>query len=323
MRHIFERAAEVFARDRAAETAHRFRRPVEGGLAALVAARIADYVAHFTTQRAYDIYHAGDGLSGAALAHLKAAGRIPGFVRTVHHIDEFSHPRLAAWQEKSIVEADAVLTVSDLWHSPKPDGREPQLRQRFGLGNGPIFLSVGGVEARKNSLALLGAFIETRRVRPEAQLIIAGGASLLDHQPYRRLFFENLRLSGLPDNAVIVAGPLPEADMPALYRLADALVFPSLNEGFGLVVLEAMASGVPAVVSWRRPFTDYLSEAEAVWCDPDSSLSIAGAMLTALAPPVRRHLAATGRKVAARHDWRQTAKAHLPVYLRLLEIAHA
>ncbi len=56
--------------------------------------------------------------------------------------------------------------------------------------------------------------------------------------------------------------------MPGLYRLAHALVFASVKEGFGLCVLEAMASGTPVVVSRIAPFVDYLDPSDALWCDP-------------------------------------------------------
>ena len=67
---------------------------------------------------------------------------------------------------------------------------------------------------------------------------------------------------------MIRTGPLPQALMPALYRAAHALVFPSIKEGFGLVVLEAMASGVPVVTSRIAPFTEYLGDGDVLWCDP-------------------------------------------------------
>ena len=80
--------------------------------------------------------------------------------------------------------------------------------------------------------------------------------------PIRREFAAALAASGLPERAVIRTGPLPQALMPALYRAADALVFPSVKEGFGLVVLEAMASGVPVVTSRIAPFTEYLGDGD-------------------------------------------------------------
>jgi glycosyltransferase involved in cell wall biosynthesis len=127
----------------------------------------------------------------------------------------------------------------------------------------------------------------------------------------------------LPAGAVIETGPLAQADMPALYRIADALVFPSVTEGFGLVVLEAMASGIPTIVSRIAPFTGYLDEEDAAWCDPLDASSIAAAMSAALEPVRRRCLIERGTAVVARHDWRHTADAHLRAYATLREPQHA
>jgi glycosyltransferase involved in cell wall biosynthesis len=111
--------------------------------------------------------------------------------------------------------------------------------------------------------------------------------------------------------------------MPALYGMADTLVFASTREGFGLVVLEAMASGVPVVVSSMAPFTEFLGSGDAAWCDPFNPASIAEAMLMSLATPLRAKLVLAGRQVAARHSWQRTARAHLDAYAKLKEPAHA
>ena len=153
--------------------------------------------------------------------------------------------------------------------------------------------------------------------------MIAGGASLLDHDAYQAEFAVALAASGLPDDAVIRTGPLPQALMPALYRAADALVFPSIKEGFGLVVLEAMASGVPVVTSRIAPFTEYLGDGDVLWCAPHDAGSIASAMAAALQPPARAAVVARGFAVAARHDWAKAAHAHLPAYEALSEAAYA
>jgi glycosyltransferase-like protein len=318
--------------------------PAQGGFAERVAARIADYVGWFSRaeRRGFDVYHAHDGLSGAALAALKREGLIPGFVRTVHHIDAFADPRLAAWQDASIREADALLTVSDVWRarlardygrearvcgngvdaarfSASFDGREAALRKRFKLDAGPVFLSVGGVEARKNTRALLAAFNHVLKTQPEARFVIAGGASLLDHAPYQAAFREDLAALGAAAGQVIVTGPLPDEDMPALYRIADALVFASLEEGFGLVVLEALASSTPVVVSDIAPFTEYLGPDDAFFCDPHSPASIAAAMRAALGDKTAAH----GPALARRYGWETVARRCLDVYEGVRSLAHA
>ncbi|HSI39893.1 MAG TPA: MSMEG_0565 family glycosyltransferase [Xanthobacteraceae bacterium] len=322
--------------------------PAGTDVAEMVETRIADYVAHFAVpaNRRFDVFHAQDGISGNALASLKARGLIHGFARTVHHVDDFADPRLAALQQRAIVSADRHFVVSRLWQdvlaqrfgiaativgngvdaarfTPQPDGREAGLRRHFGLGDGPVVLAVGGVEARKNTVRLVEAFAQLHAVHPRVQLVIAGGASLLDHHAYQQRFAAVLAATGLPPHAVVQTGPVPQDDMPALYRLADILAFPSVKEGFGLVVLEAMASGVPCVVSRIAPFTEHLGDDDVVWCDPARPGAIADALAMALAPELRRRLVRAGRAVAARHDWSATARAHLDIYSRLQEPLHA
>jgi len=113
---------------------------------------------------------------------------------------------------------------------------------------------------------------------------------------------------------------MPQAEMPALYRAADVLVFPSIKEGFGLVVLEAMASGLAVVTSRIAPFTEYLGERDVAWCDPYDVESISQAVLRALDPLARDELIARGDAVSAQHDWGRTAAAHLNIYEKMREM---
>jgi glycosyltransferase-like protein len=315
---------------------------------AMVETRVGDYVRHFENpaHRQFDAFHAQDGISGNALATLKQRGLIPGFVRTVHHMDSFDDPRLQALQHRSIAEADQLFVVSQMWadrlsvelsrfttivgngvdtrrFSSKSSPRDAALRDRLGLRGGPVLLCIGGVEERKNSVRILDAFRQLRAIHPSAQLVIAGGASVLDHRAYHRQFQAAFDGSGLPAAAVVHTGVMSDAEMPSLYRLADALVFASIREGFGLVVLEAMASGLPVITSHIPPFTEYLADSDVVWCDPLNVGSIANAMATVLSDPLRSQLSATGYAVAQRHDWLRTARAHLPVYENMQEAAHA
>ena len=259
-------------------------------------------------------------------------------MRTVHHLDAFADPRLDALQARSIREADALLTVSDLWRRRLVEdfGRQAAicgngvdlarfspgdgsaLRARWRLGAGPVFVAVGGVEARKNTLRMIEAFATLARDWPDARLVIAGGASLLDHGEYQSAFRAAMAAHGA---GVVVTGPLADADMAPLYRLAAALVFASVKEGFGLCVLEAMACGAPVVVSRLPPFTEYLSEGEALFCDPFDPASIAAAMRAALRPDAaaRRR----GQAVAAAHCWRAVAERTLAFYQSQQEPADA
>ncbi|MBR1088403.1 MSMEG_0565 family glycosyltransferase [Bradyrhizobium manausense] len=322
--------------------------PASGDVTAMVEARIADYIRHFedAANRQYDVFHAQDGISGNALATLKQRGLIQRYVRTVHHVDAFRDERLCELDRRSIVHADGLFVVSRFWqaqlqaemsrsatlvgngvdtarYSPVATPGDQALRSRLGLRAGPILLSVGGVEHRKNTLGILEAFRQVHAVHRTAQLVIAGGASLLDHGLYRQQFASRMREAGLPADAVIETGPLGDAEMPSLFRLADVLLFPSLREGFGLAVLEAMASGVPAVVSHIAPFTEYLGLDDVAWCDPYHPGSIGDAALCALTEPLRSRLIANGARVAQRHDWSRTAAAHMATYQQMREVHYA
>ncbi|SIO35732.1 glycosyltransferase, MSMEG_0565 family [Burkholderia sp. GAS332] len=295
--------------------------------------------------RSFDVLHAQDSISGNALAELRAQGLIRGFMRTVHHLDHFNDPRLAAWQRRAYEDAEQVLCVSDTWtremrsaygiaaltvpngvdvarFTPDEDVRDSQLRQRMGIDCGPIVLSVGGIEARKNTLALLEAFASVRRALPGAQLVIAGGASLLDHDTYARGLLERAAELGLsigPHESVVVTGPLEDAAMPGLFRSADVLSMVSLREGFGLVVLEALASGTPVVASAIAPFTEYLDDTTCCWANPADVESIAAALLLVLTGSgcgidFDRAVPA----LLARFSWAASARRHVDAYRQLL-----
>jgi glycosyltransferase-like protein len=321
---------------------------VGSDVAAMVETRIADYVRHFEqpANRSFDIFHAQDAISGNALATLKQRGLIRHFARTVHHIDSFADPRLTDWQTRSIVAADELLVVSELWRDRiKFDfGRgstrvgnavdaarfthtgsalDAELRTKYRLNGKPVLLSVGGIEERKNSVRILEAFQQLLTIHPDAQLLIVGGASLLDHAHYRRQFEALVAADPALERSVVRLGAVADREMPSLYRLADALIFPSVKEGFGLVVLEAMATGVPVVTSRIAPFTEYLHDDDVVWCNPLSVASIANAMATVLTEPLRSRLSQRGVALARHYDWANTAQAHLPAYRNLMELQHA
>ena len=323
--------------------------PVGRGVRSMVETRVADYVRYFecAEHRRFDVWHAQDGISGNALATLKERGLISGFARTVHHVDTFADERVRALQLRAIKAADHLFVVGRLWRdwlireldrdacyvgngvdrnrfSTTPDASDNELRARLNLPSGArVFLALGGVEERKNTIRLLQAFQALRLQHPSARLVIAGGASLLDHDAYQARFAGALAHCGATADAVIRTGPLRQKLMPALYRAATCFVSPSVKEGFGLGILEAMASGVPVVASRIAPFTEYLNEDDVAWCDPFDTASIAAAMARSLEPALRARLVARGDEVAARHDWLSTARAHVATYEKMLEPVHA
>ncbi|MFA6262561.1 MAG: MSMEG_0565 family glycosyltransferase [Bacteroidia bacterium] len=308
----------------------------------MVAGRIDATVRHIAAlpgRGAFDIWHAQDSISGNALADLADAGLIDGFIRTVHHLDHFDEPPLMHWQRRAYERARQVFCVSPLWcrtllaehgidamlvhngvdlqrYRPEAQALDAEVAAKHGLRPGaPLWLAVGGVEERKNTLRLFEAFVQHRQQRPDTQLAIVGGASLLDHDAYQAAFREAVAAAGIGD-ALRLTGPVADAEMPSLFRLADGLLMPSLREGFGLVVLEALASGTPVVVSRQAPFTEYLAETDVHWADPCSSTSIAAAMQRALAQPLHGV-----PDVCHRYSWPASAARHVALYRALHALA--
>lgn len=313
----------------------------------LIRQRIQEFVDYFEQlfeqlSEAYDCYHAQDCIGANALAELRQRGRIAAFVRTVHHIEEYHSPYLQACQERSILEPDVCLCVSDYWQtqlqqryriqasrvingvnvqrfSAQMDGTEAELKQRLGLHSGPIYLTVGGIEPRKNSIALLQAFAQIVSDIPGAQLVIAGGATLFDYQAYRDAFFAEVqRLQIEMGRSLILPGVIADADLPSLYRSADVFVFPSVKEGWGLVVLEAIASGLPVITANQPPFTEFLAPDRALFVNPHSVHEIAVAMQTATQSDISQALVQTSQAILNDYSWQLSAQQHVDHYFQFI-----
>lgn len=319
--------------------------PVMGArsLPALVEHRISE-VRQALRMHDFDVLHAQDPITANALADLVHEGWIPGFARTVHHLDSFEHPELRQRQERGFMAASEVLSVSKLWKNvlqnthgctapvvgngvdskrftSRADERDTALRVRYHLPEGKrLILSVGGIEPRKNTRLLLEAFSELCQEQADLHLVVAGGASLLDHSAYRAAFDRQLHESGLTTQ-VSVTGPVADEDMPALYRQAAVLAYPSQMEGFGLCPLEALACGTPVIVPRAAPFTEHLTAADALWCDPAQPHSLLRSLRAALSAENQAQFLTAGPITAQRFDWSAVARRHFPAYRRLAALS--
>jgi glycosyltransferase involved in cell wall biosynthesis len=159
---------------------------------------------------------------------------------------------------------------------------------------GPYVLAVGDVRAKKNLGRLVAAW---QRAEVPHRLVLAG-----------------LGTMDVPEG-VELTGYVDDARLDALMRGADLLVHPSLYEGFGLVILEAMARGTPVAAARATALPETGGDA-AVWFDPLDVDDMAGAIARALAD--RETLAGRGREHAARFSWATTAAATADVYRELL-----
>jgi glycosyltransferase involved in cell wall biosynthesis len=153
--------------------------------------------------------------------------------------------------------------------------------------------------------------------RPDARLWIVGGATALDHRAYRASYDQaRAELLAPVRDAIVELGVVTDSDLAAIYGLADVVMLPSLEEGFGLVALEALAAGVPLVASDRPPFTEFLDGSCATLVDPRSAEAIAAGLEQALAATPARTEA--GLRRAHSFSWSRVAAATIDGYQRML-----
>jgi glycosyltransferase involved in cell wall biosynthesis len=191
---------------------------------------------------------------------------------------------------------------------PDHAGAERLLRD---LGvRGRFLLAVGTLEPRKNLPRLLGAFGQVSGELPEHWLVVVGPVGW---GPRLRPTWDSVRVK--------LAGPVGDSLLHALYQVADGLAYPSLYEGFGLPVLEAMANGVPVLTSDRSSLPEVAGGA-ALLVDPlDRDAIAAGLVRLAGDEDLRRRLVEAGRRRAAGFTWRATAAATWTTYREVAERA--
>jgi glycosyltransferase involved in cell wall biosynthesis len=283
-------------------------------------------------------------LAGAEVIHATSAAVPPAgglpLVVTVHDLAFHQHPEAYPragrdWHERStrIAVAEAALLVtpssatardlSDLYGvepariavvplgvGPSPSDQAAARRLLDELDvKGPFLLAVGTLEPRKNLRRLLNAFATLADELPDHHLVVVGPAGWGPRLPQPAEY---------PGQAVRIrlAGKVRDPVLHGLYELADALAYPSLYEGFGLPVLEAMAHGTPVLTSDRSSLPEVAGDA-AVLVDPISTESIATGLRSLVGDEaLRARLRAAGPERAARFTWEATAEATWTVYRR-------
>jgi glycosyltransferase involved in cell wall biosynthesis len=219
--------------------------------------------------------------------------------------------RLASVPDSQV---DVVPNGVDLAFCPAPSQEVETFRSHQGLP--PRFiLHLGTLEPRKNLVRLVQAFGQARAASPAmagVRLVLAGGKGW----DYANIF-QKVGQLGLEAD-VIFAGYVPDEELPWWYRAATVFAYPSLLEGFGLPVLEAMACGVPVVTSNVSALPEVAGDA-ALLVDPTSVDQLAEALLAVLGDAsLAREMGQRGRQRAAGYRWEHTAQATAAVYRRSL-----
>jgi glycosyltransferase involved in cell wall biosynthesis len=185
--------------------------------------------------------------------------------------------------------------------------------RRYGLNPGGYVLTVGTLEPRKNQIRLVEAFhlLSQWGMTQGLKLVLAGGKGWL----YENLF-QRVEELGLTEN-VVFTGVVPDEDLPALMNGALLFVYPSLYEGFGLPVLEAMACGVPVITSNVSSLPEVAGDA-ALLVDPYDVEGLAEAMRSLIeSEEIRADLRKKGLVQAARFSWERAARETVRVYKAL------
>jgi len=193
-----------------------------------------------------------------------------------------------------------------------PGDVQAEARAKYDLPE-HFILSVGTIEPRKNLARLLEAYRTLLDRHGGTGLVIAGRRGWRSDE-----FFTRLNALGL-ESKVILLSFVPDADLPALYSMADLFVFPSLYEGFGLPPLEAMACGAPVVASNASSLPEVIGDA-GITVDPLDVGELAAAIESVLGNPIlQQQLRAQGPARAARFTWQAAARATRQVYQDVLQ----
>ena len=200
--------------------------------------------------------------------------------------------------------------IDDVFFDAPPAEALERVRERYQLSF-PFLLFVGNLEPKKNVPLLVEAFsnLKTRRRVPH-RLVLAGKLGWKTRPILRAIDASSC------SDAIVRLGYVPREDLPSLYALADAFVFPSVCEGFGIPPLEAMAVGRPVIASRAEALVEVLGDA-ALCVRTEAPYELETAIHKALSNEfTRRYLSERGKARAERYHWHETAEQMLRVYGR-------
>jgi glycosyltransferase involved in cell wall biosynthesis len=187
---------------------------------------------------------------------------------------------------------------------------EEDLRARLDLGGGPVILTVSAKKVNKNLRRLIEAMVPVVESWPDAVCVMPGNPT--PHEAELRALVQELGISANVRFPEYVDAP----DLEGLYALASCFAFASINEGFGIPILEAMRRGVPVACSRASALPEVAGDA-ARYFDPYNVPDIGAALCELLRDrDLAADLSARGRERQARFTWQATARGTLRSYSR-------
>jgi glycosyltransferase involved in cell wall biosynthesis len=243
---------------------------------------------------------------------------VPRSVRRADHILADSHHTAKDLQEQWQVPPTQITVVQGaVDHErfrPSTDRTIRQsVRRRYAIGDGPFILALSRLEPRKNFVRLIQAFHMARHEGKIPHRLIIGGSRgwLYD------TIFATVQGLGL-ESYVHFPGFIADADLPALYSAAEFFAYPSLYEGFGLPILEALACGTP-VLTANNSCLPEAGGPGAYYVDAEDTTSIAAGLLClAEDEHLRDHLRVAGLAHAATFTWSRSAAQLLGAYAKTI-----
>jgi glycosyltransferase involved in cell wall biosynthesis len=238
---------------------------------------------------------------------------VPGAVRRSHRVIADSQSTCRDLIELLGVSAERidVVPLGLGMVRREPPAAERDVRARFELGERSVVLSLSAKRPHKNLLALIGALA---RILPEDRPLLVLPGYPTEHESELRARADAL---GIADDVRFPAW-VSDGELEGLWSTARAFVFPSLYEGFGLPVLEAMARGVPVACANASSLPEVAGDA-ALLFDPHDEAAIATAISRLLDDErLRERLRALGVEQARRFTWERTAQLTLESYARAL-----
>lgn len=204
------------------------------------------------------------------------------------------------------------LGVEEKYGTVEKDEARTYLKEKYYIG-GQFVLTAGIHHRRKNTLKLIESYALVKaRSGTDWPLILVGGAGPLEQELKKKA--SELKIQ----DSLIFTGYVPEEDLVYFYTAAEIFVFPSLYEGFGLPVLEAMACGTPVIASDNSSLPEVVGDT-GILVDPTDPNEICTSIITLMEDPtLRTMLSNKGQKRARQFTWEKTALETLEAYKRLL-----
>ncbi|MBJ7353315.1 MAG: glycosyltransferase family 4 protein [Thermoleophilaceae bacterium] len=259
----------------------------------------------------HDVMYATHPESHSAVMRAGQSVLVPIGANTAERVVTLSEASADEIVEHLGVPREKIAVVPIAARTPGPPTPEAELRSRLGLGDAPLILATSARRGHKNLGRLLEA-VARLKADPAPALVLPGYATGAEDELLAQI--ESLGLK----ERVHLLGWIDDADLDGLYAASTLLAFPSLAEGFGLPVLEAMEHGLPVATSNTSSMPEVGGDA-AVYFDPFSVDSIATTIDDLLADPARREqLAAAGRERAAEFSWERAAQLTIDAYEQVL-----